>query len=323
MVIGSHELAGRRTVIGSVTVSFDENGHAEVADDCGIISPEKKSLVPGFFYVSGEPRVKVLDSGQVVAGDGPLVICMCPPDMAGRRTSCPDGHTLAVFNQQRLAFVPNTCGLDQVPGYRFLKSTELNEAAQQAQEIAATEEPAVVAEAPDAAAKPVSLEYVRSKETEEAARVARAARAEAVKPVVDPRVRVGTQELPLPTPSPRAEGVSATPETEERPLVPLTEEEQAAIQDAAASADQPEQSALLEGGAPTGEFQCTTCPRNDFKNKRALDSHAHSCRKHAQRHAPVIRTEPVVEEPVVAPATEEPAPDKQKAAVDAAVAAMK
>jgi hypothetical protein len=93
---------------------FDADGIAEVSESCGVHD------IPGYEVISGTPRAVITARREVKPADGPKVVCICPPDLAGATVMCPDGHTEAVFDKNGQAVVPNTCGLDQIAGFTFM-----------------------------------------------------------------------------------------------------------------------------------------------------------------------------------------------------------
>lgn len=151
MIVFNENVAGMRVSCpdGSIAV-FDNRGYAEVDDACGL------NLVRGYQVVSGTPTAVVTDDNAVRRPDGPLVQIFCPDWMAGKSVSCPDGRTQVTFSTQGVGSGPNTCGLDQVPGYRFGELLVPPQPVQMAPIQAApavVEAPAVTATAPAAPAE--------------------------------------------------------------------------------------------------------------------------------------------------------------------------
>lgn len=314
MIIENFSLRGRKTVLpNNELAEFDQNGRATVSSECGLFDHEGTSKVPGFSLIEGTPTAFANAKNEIEAVDGAMVVCICPPDLAGRSTACPDGRTVARFNSKRMALVPNTCRLDEVDGFRFIEVTEVAQAEAQVEEIVQAERAVTPVQQP---AKTVPLEHVRSPKDNEAPKT------QELQPP-DPRVSQGTAELPLPEPKPESNKSHPNAPVEEpnEALVTLSEEEIEA-QRAAAAALPAAQQGLLEGGAATGAFKCDLCDRDDFKNQKSLDAHVHNCKRKQAKDAPA--TEPVVAPAESSPAEQTPADDAdQQKAVEAATKALK
>ncbi len=323
MVIENRMLAGRKTLCPNNELAvFDAEGRANVSPECGLFFPDGRTRVPGFRLIEGIPTTIETNAREIIPADGPQTVCVCPPNLAGRSTACPDGHTVAHFNAQRLALVPSTCRLDEVQGFRFLDAKDLALAEAQVAELEDWKAQQVQPEtplAPNPMTTGSALEYVRHIEENERKKLPWEENPQAP----DPRVRHGSDELPLPKPGPNAQTVSMSEEAPEAPpLVPVTEEERAAMQESAAELPA-EQQAALEGGKPSSsQWVCDVCGKSDFASRQGYAAHKHANKCKAPEGpvtAPAEETAPAV-------ATEDspvPSDAKQKAAVAAATAALK
>lgn len=285
MYVRNRDLANQQHVglPDGTHVDLDAHGEGEASDTCGLFARDGSPQVPGWDLLEGTP-VTIPQRGGSRVVDGPRVACFGPRDMANQQTGCPDGRTTAVFDQDSVALVPDTCKLDQLPGYRFV-SLDLVDV-----------ELARVAEVPNLAVPvapvtvPLNLEVVRTSLADQ--------------PKGPPLLRVPTpqptsHELPLVNPGPRPGGVEGGTGPENRPLVPASPEELEAVAHVEAQARvqaqsqepgaadlpdapatppvSPQVAAQLEGasGVDTG-LTCRVCGRPGFKSARGLEAHMNS-----------------------------------------------